>query len=75
MDIVPINEQGEPLGENADIIDDPNELVDRRLDFYIKIETAELPENFCQDTFCEYTFLTEDGLFKSYKTINVNLTR
>mmetsp|Transcript_39918 Transcript_39918/g.35626 ORF Transcript_39918/g.35626 Transcript_39918/m.35626 type:complete len:288 (+) Transcript_39918:1810-2673(+) len=71
VDVIPINESGEPLGDNADIIDDPNELIDQRLDFHIKIDSAELPENFCQDTFCEYSFMTEDGGFKTFKTIEI----
>ena len=47
-------------------------MIDQRLDFHIKIDSAELPENFCQDTFCEYSFMTEDGGFKTFKTIEVS---
>lgn len=53
------------------MFDDPTELIEKRLDFYIQIDGAELDENFWQKTFCEYSFLTEDGSFKTFKTITV----
>jgi hypothetical protein len=55
------------------LIDDPNELIGKKLEFIIQIDSAELPENFCQDTYCEYSLLTEDGKFTTYKTIQVLL--
>jgi hypothetical protein len=66
--LVPLDESGEPLGDRADYIEDPQELTGRKLDFSLNIEYATLPENFCQDTYCEYTLLCDDGSLKDFKT-------
>lgn len=70
----PTDENGVPLGENADLIDDPNELVDRRLDFAVQISVGEIQENLCQDSFCQYSLLTKDNTFQTFKTEIVRLS-
>jgi len=41
-------------------VEDPSELIGRRFDFRVVIESARLPENLCKDTFVEYTIQNED---------------
>lgn len=73
MNVVPLTEGGEDLGENADLIDDPNELLGKRIDFAIEIDNADLPANFCQDTFCRYVFLNDNHEFETFNTVSVSL--
>ena len=51
-------------------IDDPHELLGRRLDFKFVIENAVLPKDkFCfQDTFCEYNIMINERETKSFRT-------
>ncbi len=46
------------MDDDGDFIEDPMELLERRLDFRVIIESAILPENFCKDTFVEYAIMT-----------------
>jgi flagellar biosynthesis GTPase FlhF len=69
VNTVPCDDRGDPLGDNGDLIDDPVELNGKKLDFLIQIDNAELIDPSCQDTYCEYSLLSEDGKeLKSYKT-------
>jgi len=68
VNLVPLTENGEPMNDDDDIIEDPTELVDKRLDFAIIIEDGELPEKFCRDTYCQYSLLKDDSSFEIYKT-------
>jgi len=68
VNLMPLDENGEQLGDKADYIEDPQELLERRIDFSMNIDYAKLPENFCQDTYCEYTLLCDDGIMKDFKT-------
>lgn len=53
------------------MIDDPNELIGKRVDFAIEIDNADLPANFCQDTFCRYMLLSENHELETFNTISV----
>lgn len=69
--MVPLNENGEELGENAELIDDPNELLGKKFDFALEIDNADLPANFCQDTFCRYIMLNDNHEFETFNTQSV----
>ena len=73
VNLVPLDENGEPLGDKADFIEDPIELLNKRVDFGLNIEYANLPENICQDTYCEYNLLCDDAAMKDFKTVPVNI--
>ena len=68
VNVVPVNEHGEEFNENTDLVDDPNELLSKRLDFTVEIEHAELPANFCQDTFCRYYLLNDQNEPQTFNT-------
>jgi hypothetical protein len=54
----------------AEYIDDPKEMLGRRLDFQIHIYHAVLPEDkfCCKDTSCEYTLMINEKEPKSFRT-------
>jgi len=45
------------MDNEGDLIDDPSELLNKRIDFKVIIDFARLPDNFCRDTYCEYSIL------------------
>ena len=45
------------MDENGEVIEDPNELLDRRLDFKVVIESATLPPHMCKDSYVEYSLM------------------
>jgi len=59
---IPCNETGdldyddENINEDL-VIEDPNDLLHKQLNFKIVIKKAELPEDFCTDTSVEYALL------------------
>jgi hypothetical protein len=59
------------MDEDGNYVEDPRELIDKRLDFKVCIERAELPENFCRDTYVEYSLLGDNGEFSIFKTQRV----
>ena len=68
VNLVPLDEHGEALGDKADFIEDPLELLNKRIDFGINIEYANLPNNLCQDTYCEYDLLCDDSVIRDFRT-------
>lgn len=53
-------------------VEDPQELVGKRFDFRVVIESARLPENLCKDTYVEYTIQNEEKKTKDvFKTKTV----
>ena len=67
----PVDEHGTALGENADIIEDPNELLDRRLDYAVEISKGEIRPDLCRDTYCQYSLATEDNEVETFNTVTV----
>jgi len=53
------------------IIEDPNDLLNKQLNFKIVIKKGELPENFCTDTSVEYSLMQRDNHFVKFKTNKV----
>ena len=68
MNILPIDENGEPFNEDDNLIEDPSELMGKKLDFLIIIDDAELAEAKCQDTYCEYSLMKDDFTFETFQT-------
>ena len=74
VNVVPANERGESLEENSteDDIEDPRELIGRRLDFLIKIDFAVLPEHLAKDTYVEYELMIDEKELTRNKTHTVS---
>ena len=78
MGVIPCDETGEKNlaqemdEEGADIVEDPKQLLDREMYFKINITNANLPDNFCRNTFVEYTILDNEGKQATFKTEMVN---
>lgn len=54
-------------------VEDPQELVGKRFDFRVVIESARLPENLCKDTYVEYTIQNEEKKTKDvFKTKTIS---
>lgn len=72
--MIPTDETGtknlsEIMEGEGEFIDDPmKDLLGKRLDFLIKIEVAKLPQDFCRDTFVEYSILSEENKFEKFRT-------
>jgi kinesin family protein 13 len=72
--LIPTDETGtknlsEIMEGEGEMIEDPSkDLCGKRLDFLVKIDNATLPEDFCKDTFVEYSLMNEDGSFSPFKT-------
>ena len=71
MNVYPRDESGEPLGENSDFVEDPSELLNKRLDFAIEIMNGELGDNVYRDTYCQYSLLTEEEESQNFQTVTV----
>ena len=54
VNLIPVTPEGEEIPEDMDI-EEPEELLNQRLDFVVNIEGAsDLPSNFCKDVYVEY---------------------
>ena len=48
------------------IPDEPEELLDQRVDYVVNIRKAlDLPQNFCRDTYVEYSLYLSDEMHKT----------
>ncbi len=47
------------MDENGDLIENPDELLGKRLDFKVGIFSATLPPTFCKDTYIQYDLMNE----------------
>ncbi|EAR96121.2 kinesin motor catalytic domain protein (macronuclear) [Tetrahymena thermophila SB210] len=69
---IPCNETGDVLYDDENnegmAIEDPNDLLNQRLDFKLFIKDGSLPQNFCTDTFVEYSLLASENYMAKYKT-------
>ena len=60
------------MAEDDDLlIEDPRDLLRKRLDFIVFVENAILPENHCTDSFVEYSIINEEGDMQIFKTNTV----
>lgn len=63
INVVPCDEEGEMVSED-DIPDEPEELIEKRIDFKVEIKRAfNLPNDHCKDVFCEYSIFLGDEKF------------
>ncbi len=66
INVVPVDMDGESDLPDDMIPEDPNDLIGHRIDFVVQIAKAtELPEDFCRDVYCEYTFYLGEEKFTS----------
>jgi hypothetical protein len=64
--MIPVDQEGNEDIPEDDLPDQPEDLLDRRIDFVVNITHAkDLPSNFSKDVFVEYQFYLED---KKYHT-------
>jgi len=55
MNIIPCDENGNEDLDEEMIPDEANDLLNKRLDFKVKIDKlTNLPEDFCRNIYCEY---------------------
>lgn len=55
------------MNDDSEIIDDPSELIGKRLDFLVLIESAKLPSEY-KNCFIEYTVWDNEKKEQSYRT-------
>ena len=64
INLIPVDEDGENEVPEEKIPDEPEDLIGQRIDFVVEISKAtELPDTFCKDVFCEYTFYLGEEKF------------
>jgi hypothetical protein len=66
VNILPTDESGWDEPPEDLIPYQPEDLIGKRIDFAVIIERAiDLPENFCRDVYCEYTFFLDDQVYST----------
>ena len=66
INVVPVDMDGESDISDDMIPEDPADLIGNRIDFVVQIiKATELPEDFCKDVYCEYTFFLGEEKFTS----------
>ena len=63
-----INYENDNYNEDMQI-EDPNDLLNKRLDFKVIITEANLPNNFCTNTYVEYYLMNSKGIMGKYRTL------
>ena len=59
--VIPVDPEGNEDLPEDDLPDQPEDLMDRRMDFVVHIEKASnLPTNFCKDVFVQYQLYLEE---------------
>ena len=70
VNVIPVDEDGESELPEEKVPEEPTDLIGQRIDFIVKINKAiELPDNFCKDVFCEYTFFLSEEKFSTTQII------
>lgn len=73
MNIVPCDETGNEELDEENMPDEPEGLLNERLDFKVKIEKlTNLPADFCRNIYCEYSFFMDDQTYKTETTTEKN---
>lgn len=73
MNVVPCTETGDEELDEEQMPDEPEGLLNERLDFKVKIEKlTNLPEDFCRNIYCEYQFFMDDAVYKTEMTSEKN---
>lgn len=71
MKVFPVDENCTELEtDKLEYIENPKELLDRRVDICLKIEEVNFKEDNYKDVYCEYNLLTSEGI-NTFKTEKV----
>ena len=66
VNVIPLDANGSTEIDDADLPDEPEDLLNRRIDFMVRIERATgLPNDFCRDVFVEYSIYDDETKFKT----------
>jgi len=66
VNIVPVDENGNEDILDEDVPDQPEDMLNRRIDFLVQISQAkDLPSNFCKDVFVEYQIYLEEEKYRT----------
>jgi hypothetical protein len=66
VNVVPVDPSGSEDLPDEMIPDEPEDLIDTRIDYVIQIDQAvDLPKNFCRDTFVEYQLYLNEEKFRT----------
>lgn len=69
MNVIPCDETGNEDLDEEQLPDEPEALLNERLDFKVKIEKlTNLPEDFCRNIYCEYQFFMDEVIYKTEMT-------
>ncbi len=73
VNIVPCCEDGDIDIPDHLLPEDPEQLIDSRIDFQVQIKKAyDLPEDFCKDIFCKYQIYIGDEEFATTPVLGKN---
>ena len=66
VNIIPVDPNGSEDLPDEMIPDEPEDLLDQRIDYIVQIDCAtDLPINFCRDTYVEYQLYLNEERFKT----------
>lgn len=66
VNVIPVDQEGNEELADEDLPDQPEDLLDRRIDFVVNIIKARnLPSNFCKDVFVEYQLYLEEEKYRT----------
>lgn len=66
VNIIPVDENGSQDFADEDLPEEPEDLMNRPLNFVVEIEKAiQLPMDFCKDTYVEYQFYLDETKYKT----------
>jgi len=66
VNVIPVDPSGSEDLPDEMIPDEPEDLIDTRIDYIVQIEQAiDLPSNFCRDTFVEYQLYLNEQKFRT----------
>jgi hypothetical protein len=73
MNVIPCDENGYEDLDEEQLPDEPEALLNERLDFKVKIEKlTNLPADFCRNIYCEYQFFMDEVIYKTEMTNEKN---
>lgn len=68
LNVIPVDPDGNEDLADEMIPDEQEDLLERRIDFIVKIDNAEnLPLDFCRDVYCQYSFFLDNQKYKTGK--------
>uniref|UniRef100_A0A7S3RZK1 C2 domain-containing protein n=1 Tax=Strombidinopsis acuminata TaxID=141414 RepID=A0A7S3RZK1_9SPIT len=68
LNVIPVDHDGNEDLADEMIPDEQEDLLERRIDFVVKIDNAlDLPQDFCRDVYCQYSFFLDNAKYKTSK--------